>query len=177
MTRQQLEHILRASGAICGAGEIVVAGSQSIVGVVSDAPEELRESVEADVFTLRDPQDAQLIDGSIGEDSPFHRTFGYYAHGIGKETCVLPDGWEGRLIRLVTAGTNGVVGLCLEPHDMAISKLVAGREKDLEFVGTMLRLGIVNPQRLRERLAATPVGEELRTLISHRVTRLATRSS
>jgi len=26
-----------------------------------------------------------------------------------------------------------VVGLCLDPHDLAIAKYVAGREKDLEF--------------------------------------------
>jgi len=164
---------LRASGAICGATEIVVVGSQSIVGAIPDASIELRESMEADVFTLRDPEDAQLIDGSIGENSPFHRTFGYYARGVAKETCTLPSGWENRLIRLVSDGTRGVVGLCLDPHDMAISKLVAGREKDLDFVGTMLRLDLLDVQQLRERLDATTLEANLRALTAQRLTRIA----
>lgn len=173
MTREQLEHILRASGAICGATEIVVVGSQSIVGAIPNASIELRESMEADVFTLRDPEDAQLIDGSIGENSPFHSTFGYYARGVAKETCTLPSGWENRLIRLVSDGTRGVVGLCLDPHDMAISKLVAGREKDLDFVGTILRLDLLDVQQLRERLDATTLEANLRALTAQRLTRIA----
>lgn len=39
--------------------------------------------MEADIFSLDNPRDADLIDGSIGERSLFHQTFGYYAHGVG----------------------------------------------------------------------------------------------
>lgn len=87
MRRDQLEHIIRAACAITGATEIVVIGSQAVLGQHPDAPEELRVSIEADVFTFRDPADADLIDGSIGERSPFHETFGYYAHGVAREWC------------------------------------------------------------------------------------------
>jgi len=45
-------------------------------------PNFLLRSCEADVFTFRNPKDADLIDGSIGEGSPFHETFGYYAQGV-----------------------------------------------------------------------------------------------
>ena len=98
------------------------------------APEELLVSIEADVFSLRDPADSDLIDGSIGEGSPFHQTFGYYAHGVSVETAVLPEGWRQRLIPLRNQNTGGGIGLCLEIHDLAVSKLVAGREKDLDFI-------------------------------------------
>ena len=92
MQRPQLEHILRAAFGITGADRFVVIGSQSVLGQFPDPPAELLVSVEADLFTFRGPQDADLIDGSIGEASPFHQTFGYYAHGVGEETAVLPGG-------------------------------------------------------------------------------------
>jgi hypothetical protein len=127
------------------------------------APGELLASIEADVFTLRDPADSDLIDGSIGEGSPFHQTFGYYAHGVGVETSVLPTGWRGRLVRVENENTGGRAGLCLEVHDLAVSKLVAGREKDLAFVASLLRLGLADAGILEQRLEATPLDPVVRT--------------
>jgi len=69
MPRRQLEQIIRASGAITGASEIAIIGSQAILGAYPDAPAPLSDSIAADVFTLRDPRAATLIDGSIGEGS------------------------------------------------------------------------------------------------------------
>lgn len=92
MHRQQLEHIIRAAAGITGASEFVIVGSQAVLGQFPHAPDELLVSIEADVFSLRDPADSDLIDGSIGEGSPFHQTFGYYAHGVSVETAVLPGG-------------------------------------------------------------------------------------
>ena len=85
MRRPQLEHLIRAASAITGAQELVVIGSQAILGQFPNPPEELLVSIEADLFTFRNEADAELIDGSIGEFSPFHRTFGYYAHGVGED--------------------------------------------------------------------------------------------
>jgi hypothetical protein len=162
MTRQQLEHILRASAAITGAEEFVVIGSQSILGAFPTAPEKLRESMEADIFTFRSPNDADLIDGSIGEQSPFHETFGYHAHGVGPETAVLPNGWRDRVVPVSGPGTNGAVGLCLDPHDLAVAKLVAGREKDIDFVRTLISTSMVNPDTISSRLAETTLPDTLR---------------
>ena len=66
MQRPQLEHVICAAAGITGATEIVVIGSQAILGQFPDAPTDLLVSIEADVFTFRDPNDADLIDGSIG---------------------------------------------------------------------------------------------------------------
>lgn len=169
MTRKQLEHILRASIGITGAHEFIVVGSQSILGQFPDAPVELCESQEADVFSRRSPQDADLIDGSIGEESPFHRTFGYYAHGVGRETSVLPMDWEQRLIPVSGPDTGGATGLCLEVHDLAVAKLVAGREKDVSFVRALVRHGMVTVAVLRDRLAQTVMDDARRTLCEARL--------
>jgi hypothetical protein len=157
MQRHQLEHLIRAAGAITGADEIVVIGSQAILGARPDAHVSLLRSVEADMFTFRDPRDADLIDGSIGEGSPFHDTFGYYAQGVWQDTAILPDGWIGRLVRVQNENTRQVAALCLEPHDLAVSKLVAGREKDFEYVLSMVRHGIIDSGRIPPLLDALPV--------------------
>lgn len=138
MTRPQLEHVLRAAGAIAAATDIVVIGSQAVLGWMEDLPEILLASVEADVYPLYTPDRADLIDGSIGELSPFHETFGYYAHGVGPETAILAPDWQSRLVPLRNSNTNGVTGWCLHPLDIAISKLAAGREKDLEYVRVLI---------------------------------------
>jgi hypothetical protein len=159
MTRPQLEHILRAAAAITGADRFVVIGSQAILGQHTDPPAQLIESMEADVFSLRSPDDAELIDGSIGEASPFHRTFGYYAHGVGEETAVLPPGWKERLVELRTPATGGATGLCLDVHDLAVAKLAAGREKDVAFVGALLRHRMADATTVRSRLLVTPLSD------------------
>ena len=82
MTREQLEHIVRAAGAIADEQKILVLGSQSILGSFPQPPEKLTVSREADVCPLRDPSKADLISGAIGEISQFDSTFGYYAHGL-----------------------------------------------------------------------------------------------
>lgn len=169
MTRTQLEHILRASAAITGADEFVIIGSQAILASHPNPPPECIESIEADLFTFRSTEDANLIDGSIGEHSPFHQTFNYYAHGVGEETATLPDGWKDRLVPFRTPGTGNATGLCLEVHDLAISKLVAGREKDLAYIAALIREQIVDPQTLADRLKATPLAEQLRDIAHNRL--------
>jgi hypothetical protein len=106
----------------------VVIGSQAILGQFPDAPASMRISVEADLFPLNHPERAELIDGSIGELSPFHETFGYYAQGVAEETARLPEGWKDRFVVIQNDNTRGVKGLCLEVHDLLISKAIAGRD-------------------------------------------------
>jgi hypothetical protein len=172
MHRQQLEHIIRASAGITGATEFVIIGSQAVLGQFPQAPAELLVSIEADVFTLRNPADSDLIDGSIGEGSPFHQTFGYYAHGVSQETAVLPAGWRERLVPVHNENTSGGTGLCLEIHDLAVSKLVAGREKDIDFLNGLLRHSLMQVPILRERLAQTALTPDRLATCQARLDRL-----
>jgi hypothetical protein len=172
MTRQNLEHIIRAAAATADVRDIIVVGSQSILGAFPDAPKELLESMEADVFPKDDPQRSIVIDGAIGEMSLFHQTFGYFAHGVDHTTAILPDGWRDRLIKVDTPATMGAVGWCLEPHDLAVSKLAASRENDLAFVEAMVRRKLVSPDIVRQRLASTSaLSDESRQLALARLER------
>lgn len=169
MTRSELEHLIRAAGAIAEDSEIIVIGSQSILGQFPDAPRALLKSAEADVYPNHYPERADLIDGSIGEGSTFHETFGYYAQGVGEETATLPKGWKTRLVRISNANTAGTSGLCLEVHDLAVSKYAAGRQKDLHFTRELARHGMTNEAMLIARLAETDVAKPLRTLMAGRI--------
>jgi hypothetical protein len=171
MKRSELEHLIRAAGSIAQDSEIVVIGSQSILGQFPDAPALLVVSAEADLYPMHHPELADLIDGSIGEGSSFHELFGYYAQGVGERTATLPRGWRDRLVRIENPNTAGVAGLCLEVHDLAISKHVAGREKDREFTRELAKHAMTDADTLISRLKATELPAELRKLITARIRR------
>lgn len=169
MTRDQLEHLLRAAGDITDDDEIVVFGSQAILGQFPDAPQSLRVSVEADLMANHYPDRSDLIDGSIGELSPFHDTFGYYAQGIAEETAILPAGWRDRLVPICNANTRGVTGLCLEIHDLTIAKGLANREKDRTFLAEVVRHRLVDEKTLLRRLSQTPTSAEASSKLEARI--------
>jgi hypothetical protein len=172
MTRHQLEHIIRAAAGNADVRDIVIIGSQSILGSHPDAPDELTVSMEADVFPRDAPERSILIDGAIGELSMFHETFGYYAHGVDETTAILPEGWKERLVKVANENTRGAVGWCLEVHDLAVSKLMAAREKDLVYVDAMLRNRLITASILRDRLEITPeITQERRELALARLQR------
>lgn len=162
MKRTDLEHIIRAAGSIVEDNEIIVVGSQSVLGQYPDAPESLIRSMEADIYPKNKHQLSDLIDGSIGELSPFHQTFSYYAHGVGKDTVTLPDGWEQRLVPIQNDNTRGIIGWCLEIHDLLASKYVAGRERDIEFAAEAIKHGLILKDLLEEKIKLLPVNQALK---------------
>lgn len=171
MTRSELEHIIRAAGTIADDSEIIVIGSQSVLGQFPNAPVALLASMEADVYPRHLIDRADLIDGSIGEGSAFHGSFGYYAQGVGPRTATLPTGWQRRLVRVFNENTNGITGLCLEVHDLAISKYVAGREKDLEFTAALATHHMTRKATLLARLTRTRLPAALRPIVQARIRR------
>ena len=114
--------------------------------------------MEADVapFGDLDGSLALAIEGAIGQGSQFHDAFGYHADGVDFDTAVAPAGWRERLVVFDPPGAEPGRGLCLEPHDLAASKLVAGRIKDMEFVGALLDAALVDPATLAERIEMLP---------------------
>lgn len=174
MTRAAFEHSIRAAGAVLDAGEVLVIGSQALhASVKGRLPAEALRSVEVNVAAVRGDPDgrlADLIDGSIGEASMFHETFGYYAQGVVESTAVLPAGWRRRLVRYQAPGTAGVVAWCLEPHDLWVSKAIAGRPKDIEFCQALVRRGLVKAGTLRGRLAkARDLDDRVRSAVIARI--------
>jgi hypothetical protein len=157
MTREELEHIIRASGDITDQYEFVIVGSQSILGPVPCPEDVFTVSAEADIYPLQAPELAEKIDGAIGEGSQFHRTYGYYAQGVGPSTALLPKDWMSRVHRVQNSNTNGRVGYCLDVADLFLSKAAAGREKDREFCMALLAHGHVTVTVALDRVPHMPL--------------------
>jgi hypothetical protein len=177
MKKEEFEHAIRAVGSILAADQVLVIGTQALHGsVAGELPQSALRSVEVDVAVLgdRDGAKADLIDGSIGEGSMFHETFGYYAQGVTEKTAVLPRGWRKRLVRFETPGSGGVVALCLEPHDLWIAKAIANRPKDIEFCDELLEAGLVDRSTLGTRLRQVEsLDERVREMVRERIARPA----
>ena len=167
MRREQLEHLLRAASSIAGVTDLVVIGSQAILGTYPEweLPREATMSVEADLavdaelarleVAVDETELADMIDGAIGEGSRFHETFGYYAQGVETSTAILVAGWRERLVPLICETARPIaVGWCLERHDLWVAKAAAAREKDLEFCGALARSELVDRDTCLERIAA-----------------------
>lgn len=158
MKRAQLEHAIRASTTILKVDRVYVIGSQSILGSYGEEslPERATDSVEVDIYPLGDDDAGHLsaLLASIGELSEFHANHGFYVDGVGPNTAVLPRGWQDRVVTVPARQLDGVevVGLCLDPHDLCVSKLVASRTKDLEFVQELVRASLIDPGVLLDRL-------------------------
>jgi len=155
VNRVQLSHVLRAAARVANNNEIVVIGSQSILGSFDERelPLEATMSMEADICFLSDIDEfsSDLVDGSIGELSSFHEAFGYYAQGVSLTTAVLPSGWQDRVVAYREGDYEPSLAVCLDPHDLVVSKLVAGRQKDVEFAKALLDVGLVSEELLLER--------------------------
>jgi hypothetical protein len=166
MRRDQLEHAIRTACQIIGQPAVIIVGSQAILGSFGEdeLPVEATMSVEVDVLPIADSNTvtaelADLIEGVAGEWSPFEEQHGFSIDGVDLDTAVLPEGWRDRLVRiqnLNTAAPSGqpqFIGWCLDPEDLCVAKLCAHREKDLTFVRTLHKAGLVDATVIADRLA------------------------
>lgn len=160
MTFDQLEHAIRAACGVADDSEVIVFGSQAILGEFPDAHPDLRQSMEADIAPKNFPDRVELIEGSLGELSQFHQTHGFYVHGLPIEAATLPKAWASRMVKVQTPGTNGRTGWCIEGHDLAASKLVAFRDKDRDFVRVLIRENYVDAITLGTRIRELPIADE-----------------
>jgi len=162
VTREDLEHAIRAACDVARDTEVWVFGSQSLLGQYPDAPEALRTSIEVDVDPRNRPEMVDAIDGTLGEGSRFHETHGFYVHGVSIENATLPAGWERRTVVVRNPNTNDATGRCLGAHDLAASKLAAFRAKDREFVRVLLENGLVDARKLTRLIDRLPLSREQR---------------
>lgn len=160
MRRQQLAHILRASCQIARDNQVLVLGSQAILGAYDDdeLPAAVLMSMEADIAFLSDPdrRKADAVEGAIGEMSTFHETNHVYAEGIHVDTAELPAGWRERLVSWNLQSSHPAEPRFVEPHDLVVSKLAAGREKDIVFAASLLDAELVGLDTLLARAAQLP---------------------
>ena len=179
MTREQLEHALRAVQAVTGESELVVIGSQAILGQFPSAPEELLVSQEIDIFAPGKPEASDMIAGACGADTDFQKSHDFYIDGVSPTTAVLAGGWQNRAIAVCNANTNGATGWCLEVHDIAVSKYFANREKDRRYTTDLWRYEMLDDATLAERMRNAPVPKTKRRamLAAVKADQMATRAN
>lgn len=159
MTREELEHIIRASGNVTDQYEFMIVGSQAILGSVPNPEAVFTMSAEADIYPLHAPALADKIEGALGEGSQFHDTYGYYAQGVGPETAVLPSDWKNRVHRVQSEATNDRVGYCLDVVDIFLSKAVAARHKDRAFCIALLEYAYVTVDQVLDVVDRMPLDD------------------
>ena len=185
MKRDELEHIIRASGEIAEVKKVIIFGSQSILAQFPDLSnlisepdysqrsiliqncEILQGSIEADVMIPDSREKTELVEAVLGELSIFHDTFGYYAQGVDLSTSKLPQGWENRLIEVCNENTKGVSGMCLEIHDLIVSKLYANRGKDMSFFKAAVNLSLLSKETLFNRLKKVSISDSRKNKIEN----------
>lgn len=171
-----LDHVVAAVAEVTDQDELVVIGSQAILGSIDHPPASMLQSLEADIYPLHDPEAADLIDGSLGDGSPFHMTYGYYAHGVGPETVKAPRGWQERLVKREIpprpASKRTVYAWCLEAHDLVLSKCAAGRDRDWGYAAAALEAGVVQRKVLLGRVSDLPVDKKTRGHIAAMLTNI-----
>ncbi len=165
MKRADLEHLIRAAATIADDDELIIVGSQAVLAQFPNAPEEMLRSNEADIYPKNHPERWELIDGSIGELSTFHDTFGYYAQGVQDGVATLPRNWQSRLVPISGPGTRGATGWCLELHDLLISKYIANRSNDRRYCRAAAEERLADPTTLLARLGQTELAAEVAELV------------
>ena len=170
MKKREVDHVLRAAGRITGEKQFIIIGSQSLHGKFPDLADDLVKSFEVDLMALNNTHRTEWLE-VIGAYSSFHESFGYYADPVDRTTATLPKGWQGRLVNLPPGDTEGVHGLCLDPHDLAIAKYVARREKDMIFTRELARRGLVSQERLLALVDQTAVVDDVRERIRTYITK------
>lgn len=173
MRREQLEHAIRTACQIIGRDEVIVVGSQAILGTYTEAqlPPEATMSVEVDVLPIDDDADevdrlADKLEGAAGEFSLFDETHGFHIDGVDLGTAILPEGWRDRLVKVQNANTAAIgghptfTGWCLDKEDLCVAKLCAHREKDLNFVAALLDHQLVDAAVIAERLDRLDAGHD-----------------
>ncbi|MFZ2240432.1 MAG: DUF6036 family nucleotidyltransferase [Gordonia amarae] len=163
MRRDQLEHAIRAACEILKCDEVIIVGSQSILGTWDEIelPGRATETNEADIMAI-DPDNrrvmamADALEGAAGEMSPFHDTHGFYLDGVDESTSILPDGWRERVVPVRNANTNYHTGWCLDPNDLCVAKLAAFREKDSQFVAALIASRKIDARTVLARMELVP---------------------
>ncbi len=143
MVRSQLQHVILEIGRRFDLQDFHIVGSAAILATLPNPPEgALTATRDVDVVPPHDDERlADRISFVLGEASNFDFEHGYYAQGVTSKTPVYaPSGW---MARAVPVHVEKYTGWCMEVHDLVLSKLGAGREKDIDFAKSAAALGLL----------------------------------
>lgn len=160
MRLQSLNHLIEIVRAVARPNKVQILGSSSLLPShpeLGEAGQPLELTTDADFLLepINEPI-AESLQLAAGRDSAFMAQFGYYADILRPIMAqTLPAGWATRLHPV--PGFDNV--FALDVYDLAVVKLMVGREKDLNLLRALLRLGLVEPDKLRAHYHRTPLGE------------------
>ena len=159
MNRKKLAHIIRAVSVITEEKNFVVVGSASVLLTSKNIPAAMLNTYEVDVYapgTKDEDMFSDIVEGSIGKGSQFDLTYKYYADGVSSKTATMPTDWQIRARTAEGLGLDGIQVRVPDINDIAIAKMMAWREKDRDWLQAGVQVKILDPRKMRERLALLP---------------------
>ncbi len=93
LRKEAIAHLVRAVAGVSGHSSFVMIGTGAVIAQLKHVPLDLMRTREIDIYPqgVPDAEDiATLIDGTLGEGSPFDETFGYYAQASESERPACP---------------------------------------------------------------------------------------
>ena len=160
MRRDKLDHVLRAAASVTGHDVFVLIGSAALLArFKGPTPASMLGTPEVDVYAFDADSVEELsamIEGSLGQDLPFHTTYGFFADGVSPQTAKMPSDWMDRAIRYSSPACPGVTAIVPEENDLALAKLVAWRQKDIDWLRAGVRHHILSLNEMELRLDRMP---------------------
>ncbi len=154
MNLAALQHVVQAATALADDCRVVVLGSASLLVSfprLGDAGMPLETTFDADLCP--EPADelvGRMLERALGEDGPFRERHGYHIDVLRTSIFeTLPDGWRGRVIPV----PDCLSAVALDPHDLAATKLLVGRQKDLALLQQLVSLGLLDADTTQARLS------------------------
>jgi hypothetical protein len=162
MNLASLQHLVRSAHTLAADCQVIVLGSASLLASfpeLGDGSEPLTVTYDADLCPQPfDETTALMIHESLGESGAFHLRHGYHADVLRDSIFeTLPPGWKARLVQVPDC--EGA--FALDPQDLAATKLLVGRAKDIALVRHLAASGRVSRQIVQQRLDAIPKAERL----------------
>jgi len=160
MRLRSLKHVIEVVSSLLHPKRITVLGSSALLAHSPELGEPgnvLELSLDADLLVEPcDADKAAITHEAVGENSLFHKEYGVYADLMKPEIVeTFPNGWQKRCLFL--EGDKSI--RCLHPVDIAVIKLVLGREKDVLLLKFMIKKKMITIDVLQKAYQRTEMGE------------------
>jgi hypothetical protein len=150
-------------------GGVYVFGSCAVSACHGELAGHLRQSVDVDFSPIGRPVlyfDLKFVDQWAGPESEFFEEHDFYIDYVTADLLrCTPPGWQERVTLIELA--PGLMGHCLDAHDVAYNKLWAGRPKDIIWVHGLLGTGIITMMRLEQLHAGNLISNQERAKVEH----------
>jgi len=157
LTPEKVEHGLRAAAEILGTRELVLIGSATAVIGGGRYTLRMARSDEIDTYS----PDPRALSGDalavVGSDSRFFETHGFYVDGVSPDTARMPSDWRDRASTAALRSDPSIRVTVPDLGDVALSKMVAWREKDVGWLEDAAMLGRIDPVAMAARIDAMPL--------------------